>query len=151
MELLEIAGSYAEDIVVLMNTDHELLSRLRMEWSARSVVEMEKARTHWEHVNHAATYALVKGGRAVGMGMLAHRDYVLNAAQLSFWLGTRENSRENVDKAFDLLLDKAYEWGLSTVNGAIHYEDEWLIRVWMKNGARRRDVAEGQVYMDISL
>ncbi len=152
MVLKEAKGKWAEDLIVILNTDKALIESIRSGRAPRSVVEFEEYYDTMSRRNGAKVYALVEDDHAVGLGMLAYRDFVANSARLSFWIGTRYMSPKSVDDAFNLLMDEAITMDLEAVSGVMTDQDEWLIDVWTRYGGRRRDIiADGRVSMMIRL
>ena len=152
MVLKEAKGKYAEDLIVILNTDKTLIESIRSGRAPRSVVEFEEYYDTMSKRNGAKVYAIVQDDRAIGLGMLAYRDYVGNSARLSFWIGTNYMNPKSVDEAFNLLMDEAIQMGLDAISGVMTDQDTWLIDVWSRYGGRRRDIiADGRVSMMLDI
>nr|WP_122013210.1 GNAT family N-acetyltransferase [Maliibacterium massiliense] len=151
LTLAPAQGRYAEDLVVLLNTDHVLIEKLRMGRAAQSVVEFEAFYKRWAQVNRAHVHAVVEDGRAIGMAMLAYRDYLLNTARIIYWLGSAHWDQDYANAAFACVLLEAQQMGLRTVTGMLRDDEPLVMRAWEKNGAACTHLGDGRIYMDITL
>ncbi|MGI6004222.1 MAG: hypothetical protein ACOX88_02235 [Christensenellales bacterium] len=151
LHLEALSGKNLEDLVVLINTDKALVERLRSGRASQSVVELEKQIRQFSHINHAQAYAIMDVKKSIGMAVIAYRDFVLNSARLTFWLATAHSDKDTMNQAFSLALDAAHAMKLSIITGKMHRDDKWLTELWWRNGAQKRELADGTVYMDISL
>ena len=152
MTLEQAKGRWAEDLIVILNTDKKLIESIRSGRAPRSVVEFEEYYDTMSRRNGAKVYALVEKDHAIGLGMLAYRDFVANSARLSFWIGTHFMTPKSVDDAFNLLMDEAIAMDLEVISEVMTDQDTWLLEVWERYGGKRRDIAaDGRVSMMINL
>ena len=67
MTLEQAKGRWAEDLIVILNTDKKLIESIRSGRAPRSVVEFEEYYDTMSRRNGAKVYALVENDHAIGL------------------------------------------------------------------------------------
>jgi len=135
--VLEDIEKHTIQLIWFLNNDERLAKYLGTTNSAK-VTEQEflEKNEKWVVEKNTDMFAIVLGGKALGMISLSYQDVINHTARIGYWIGSTYWNKGYGSKAFQLTLDHAKKRKFKCVSSTISKDDIASKTIWDKFGAQ---------------